>query len=194
VKRLVVAMTGSILALSVLLAGCGNNSAKTAPAADGIVTSSSVIAPQPAATSTAPAFISKTPGQKGGVYCPDGSTSADDCAVVFSLDKITVSPKCSRHGTKADAGNTTLVLSFTVAVGSDTEAAAELLSVFNPFSFQVRKGELTRDATPGYCTDTRIPNAFGVGQKYKFDLEIQVPEPSGVLMLTNGPGGWTWTY
>lgn len=119
--------------------------------------------------------------------------------VRFTIDKITVDPPCHEFGTRSD-GMHTLLLKVRVATGQNRASTDLAGAVINPWSFaEIGKDGITTPAQAGMCTDytKAIGTEFGVGQKYRGTIEVEVPKASGRLVLrqqfTNGDG-WEWTY
>lgn len=117
----------------------------------------------------------------------------------FSIDKISIDPPCDEYGTPAESGHT-LVLSIRAATSSDAEAAETLGYMLNSFNFsEIGKDGVTRSAQAGSCIDYSryLTPEFGINQKYAGEIELVVPEASGLLALSDPSlnfGGWEWSY
>jgi hypothetical protein len=171
-----------------------SNGAPTLPAPAGNQTPNT--AGQPKAN--AQGYIPKALGEAAGLSSPDGSSES-----TFTIDKITVDPKCSRYGFKPQSGHT-LLLDVRVATGPDADVASELSGILSPFSFQaVGADSVTHQAQVGACTDTTkalVNSGFGPNQKYSGTIELVVPDSHGTLRAVlptasnDGVLGWEWKY
>lgn len=117
----------------------------------------------------------------------------------FSIERITLDPRCSPKGTRPDSGHT-ILLHVEVNTGPDAERAGMLGRILAPGFFAAigPDGE-THDAWPGHCTDPadNLPEDFGVNQKYAGTIELNLPISAGRLVLAgamDNASGWEWPF
>lgn len=174
-----------------------------APAPDGSVLPTAPNSPA-AAESALPAGandqgrLPKKLGEAASMTADDGKTQV----VTFSIDKITVDPKCDQYMTR-QAGTHTLVLDIRVATQElDPAEAAQLAGTINPFSFQAVTDGVTNPVGIGSCKATslkQLPYVWASHSKYVGQIELEVPTAKGTLALVPGGlnrvgGGWEWQY
>ncbi|MFC9250023.1 hypothetical protein [Amycolatopsis thailandensis] len=196
-----IALAGTVAILATTGA-CGTQPAPTTPDAAALPSAS----PQAAApTDNAPAGanaqgrVPKQLGEAAGFTSQDGTTKV----VTFTIDKITVDPKCDPY-MKPEAGKHTLLLDIRVATNQlSPEDAIQLGGTINPFAFQVVTPDgVTTPAELGMCKSSSLkalPNNWASNSKYTGQMELQVTAKNGVLALipgglTNAGGGWEWKY
>lgn len=195
-RRTLAATVAALLALTVT--ACSTRGGEKAQAAPPELPPTATSAPTtttkatPATKTNERGLIPKKLGQTAGITLTDGGIAT------FAIDKITVDPPCHEFGTPPESGRT-LLLSVRVATSGDQGAADDLAFLLHGGNFsEIGKDGVTRPSTFGMCTDPtvgQLPSTFGVHQKYTGNIEMVVPEGSGVLVLQDPSwGGWEWTY
>jgi hypothetical protein len=156
-----------------------------------VSTAASTSAPPATPKTNERGFLPKTLGQTSGLTGPNDTSIAS-----FSIDKVTVDPPCSEFGSPPDSGHTLLV-DVRVATTTDQDAAEQLSYLFGTGFVEIGKDGVTRPTQVGFCTEAMnsLPSTFGLNQKFAGQIELVVPEASGLLALNNGNvGGWEWKY
>lgn len=186
-------------AFMLFLAACSNSGEAAAPLPD---LPSKVDAPRPTAKSASPTVKTNERGHLVKKLGDKAGWGDENDAVTWTIDKITVDPPCGEYGEKPASGHT-LVLNIRVATGKDPEIAAMLPMLLNSGSFaELSKDGVTQPAEFGLCRAgddgfRGFPDAYGVNQKYRGQLELVVPEATGTLIHVSAmqnAGGWEWTY
>lgn len=202
-RTLIAALTGAC-AFS-LATGCGTSEPEN---------SGGTVGPTlPATTTTATApntadagakvndrgYIPKKLGEEAGLT--PGQDRNDPGTVKFVVDKVEVDPSCHEYGMKPENGHT-LLLHMRVATGNNREYAEGSSGIFQATNFvEIGKDGISHPARYGECTDyaQRLPDNFGMNQRYVGTVELVVPEASGTIVLAlpggmNNTSGWEWRY
>lgn len=195
-RRRIIGVT-ALVALALLAAGVSISVATKSnpPPSPPDLRGSSTPAPLAAPITNARGNIPKRIGQLAGFGEAKSPTQN-----TFAINRITVDPPCWARGTRPGSGHTVL-LQVTVTTGNDRDRAAELGRTLRPafFSQISTDGGVEHGAWPGHCTDARhnLPETFGTNRDYSGTIELQVPHPTGTLILAaslDNAGGWEWDY
>ena len=124
---------------------------------------------------------------------------SDDSKVSFAIDKITVDSRCDEYGEKPKGH--TVVLDIRITTGEAGDALDAIAATINPYSFQVIGSDgVSKPAEEGLCKPeslTQLPTDYGPHQKYRGQIELDVPAKSGILVLAMSMEditGWEWRF
>jgi hypothetical protein len=190
------------LLLAALAAGCATPPASSpsssvpnpSPSPSPTPTSTSAAAASPSLTPQG--FIAKKIGEQGGLNCQTEAA----CGLKFVVDRIETNPACAQYGTKAEAGQKTIVLHVSMSTGDLTEDQVfYAAAIFTPWSMKgISPDGFVHDGKPGSCTDFNgaMPNQILPNSKYSGHVEVVLP--ASVTSIASAPAGagksrgWVW--
>lgn len=183
----------------IMLAGC-TTSSEAAPQAPSVepagptASPSTSPTPTPSTSTSARGNLTKNVGDTFGLSTSSGESAADFKVTAITLDPSCTSPYASApqygHFVRLDVeGETTAALPQDLFFASGAwTVVAENGTTFN--------GDPWSGAAVG-CLDSteRLPNIIGPGERVAGAVILDVPSPTGVIILDpDGQGGWEWNY
>jgi hypothetical protein len=195
------AVAASVLACVAMLSACAGTTSGHANPVTPVLPAVASASATPSTSAPVPTdnrgFIPKELGQTGGLGASDGS---DAEMMSFSIDKITIDPKCDEYGSR-DAGMHTVVVDVRVSTVKLADGDAGLLSgLLNPYSFQTYDAEgVSHPSQMDMClmgSKSPSPNAYASNSKYRFQIVFGTDTVPVEIVLassnSSGNAGWVW--
>jgi hypothetical protein len=181
--------------LAWLVVGCSTARTTTsAPLTSVITTTTLTTTPPP----TAEQPIAKRLGDQAGADC--ASKTFDDCAIVFTVTKITDCTGDGYAGEPPPAGTTRKLAWMEIQTGptyTTADIPSYLITQFSAINVDgVTTGGELNPSTSWDCAPTQVRMGFGdeswlANKKYAGAIEIYLPDDAA--KITNGEGFWEWS-
>ncbi|WP_156756627.1 hypothetical protein [Actinokineospora pegani] len=136
-------------------------------------------------------------GEAAGVSPTQGGAST----VTFSIEKITVDPKCTDGFSEKSAKGHYIALEMTVKTEPTYDSDEMMMFSINPYSFSVvgQDGVTETEVAATYpCVDPKdhlTSDALSPASQYKGVVMLESKSTSGLLVFRPaGSSGWEWAF